>query len=338
MTQSPISDTIQATCHEDCCIFDEYTDDKEPKVLGKVLSKGDIEVIELDLGSVCNLDCPLCHRNWVDAQHLIDGNNQRPVGDVIAQLEEYPNLKTITIAGIISEPTLYKDFLALVEYITSRNVLFYVYTNAETHNTKYWKKFGEICNDKTLVYFTICGSTQEIHEKYRVNSKLEVILDNHRAFKGGMKYMNDVFQFLVFEYNKDDYKNMGDIRSLFSRESSIESMAYKERFELTIDVDDDMGMRKELSKKYQVISTLSMDRFKEGTTMDCSSHDRKFASIDNNGNTYPCYMHRLYNHDMEWDGDYTRILNAEYSFCHECSKFTSDIMKNTEGLLRIVEC
>ena len=329
----------QASHHPDCCIFDDMQPKGERKVIkGKMLQKTDIEVIELDLGSVCNLDCPLCHRNWKDAQHLIDGNNQRDVKDVISQLEEYPNLRTITIAGIISEPTLYKDFLKLVKYIASRNILFYIYTNAETHNEEYWEELGKLCNEKTLVYFTICGPTQEIHEKYRVNSKLETILINHQAFRKGMRYANDVLQYLFFEYNKDDYKGMGDIRSLFSKESSINSMAYKERFELIKDVNDDMSMPHDLSKKYQVISEAGMRRFKPGMKMDCSSYNRRFTSIDNNGNTYPCYMHRVYNHDMNWGGDYTKILNAEYDFCYECENFTSEMIKATKGLLRIVEC
>lgn len=330
---------IQASHHPDCCIFDEMQPKGERRIIeGSILKNTDIEVIELDLGSVCNLDCPLCHRNWKDAQHLIDGTNQRDVKEVITQLEEYPNLRTVTIAGIISEPTLYKDFLILVEYLANRDIQFYIYTNAETHDESYWEKLGTLCNDKMLVYFTICGPTQEIHERYRVNSKLETILINHQAFRTGMKHASDVLQYLFFEYNKDAYRDMDEIRALFSRESSINSMAYKERFELVKDVSDDMSMPHDLSKKYQVISDMSIKRFKKGLEMDCSSFDRRFASIDNSGKTFPCYMHRVYNNDMNWDGDYTKILNAEYDFCHECEKFTSNMIKATKGLLRIVEC
>lgn len=337
-TQSPISNTIQATCHSDCCVFDEFTDDQRPVKLGSVVDKKSVEVIELDLGTGCNLDCPLCHRNWEDAQHLKDGDNQRDINEIITQIDQYPNVKTITIAGIISEPTLHKNFLKLVDNIVKRNVLFYIYTNAETRDLNYWKDFGELCNNKTLVYFTICGSTQEIHEKYRVGSKLSKILENHRSFKEGAKFKNDVLQFIKFEYNQDDYKNMGNIRKEFSRESSIDSMAYKERFKLIKETEPDISMVKDIANKYQTISTISMERFKPGVKMDCSSYERRFISIDNNGKTFPCYLHRIYNNKMDWDGDYSKILNAEYSFCHECSKFTSELMKGTDGLMRIVEC
>ena len=346
MTQSNTSKPIQATCHDDCCIFDEFVDETKvspPPVEPGVLSKELIEVTEIELGSSCNLDCPLCHRSWEDAQHLKNGVNQRPVEELIEQLEEYPNLRTITLAGLISEPTLYRDLFKLIEYITSRNVLFYIYTNGDTHNKNrdYWRKFGELCNEKTLVYFTICGSTQELHEKYRVGSKLENILANHNEFKKGMKYKNDVLQYLIFEYNHKDYDNIGPIRELFSRESSIESMAYRNRFKLiNDDIPKDIAMRDELSKKYQIITEIGWKKFKDNSscTMDCSSYERRFVSIDNTGKTYPCYLHRVYNKDMNWDYDYRGILKGQHDFCFECEKFTSDMMKATEGLLRIVEC
>lgn len=345
MTQSDTSKKpIQADYHGDAFTFKEFMPTAEPvQVKGSKLNRELIRVVELDLGATCNLDCPLCHRNWEDAQHLISGTNQRPVEEVIAQLETFPNLETITIAGVISEPTLYKDLFKLMEYIVSRNVLFYLYTNGDTHNSKpdYWKRMGELCGEKTLVYFTICGSTQEIHERYRVGSKLDNILKNHQLFRSTMKYNNDVLQYLIFEYNKEDYENnMDEIRSLFSRESTIGSLAYAERFKMVNKVDPDIRMAGDLSKKYETITKVSIKRFqnKSNCSMDCSSFNRRFVSIDNTGKMFPCYMHRVYNHDMDWDFDYSRILKAEYDFCHECENFTSKIINNTDGLLRIVEC
>jgi MoaA/NifB/PqqE/SkfB family radical SAM enzyme len=344
LTQLSISNTIiQATSFGDSYTFEEFNSKNEPvELLDSKLNRNLIETIELDLGSHCNLNCPLCHRNWVDAQHLIDGNNGRPVEEIIDQLKKFPNARTIAIAGSISEPTLYKDLFKLVEYISSRNVLFYIYTNGDTHrDPEYWKTLGSLCNEKTLVYFTICGTTQELHEKYRVGSNLERILNNHRSFKIGSKYKNDVLQYLKFEYNYKDYEeNIENIRKLFSRESSIESMAYRERFPTVNFVPEEIGLRKDLSKKYKIISKVSEQRFKNKSQckMDCSSFNRKFVSIDNNGKMFPCYLHRIYNKNMNWDFDYTDILDAKFDFCRECEKFTSDMIKAVDGLTRIVEC
>ena len=345
MTQLSTSNTtIQAKSYGDSYAFEDLlTNVKTTESIGPQLSVEDIKVVELELGSHCNLNCPLCHRNWKDAQHLIDGNNQRPVQDIINQLEKFPNLKTITIAGSISEPTLYKELFTLIKYITSRNVLFYLYTNGDTFkDPNYWETLGSLCNEHTLVYFTICGTTQELHEKYRVGSSLERILRNHDAFKKGMKYKNDVLQYLRFEYNHQDYiDNIDSIRKLFSRESSIESMAYRERFALVNpNVPKDINMRVDLQVKYKVITKFGMKRFENKNTcsMDCSSYNTRFLSIDNNGREYPCYMHRIYNTNMNWDYNYSDILKGKHSFCFECEKFTSDMIKQTEGLTRIVEC
>lgn len=345
MTQSSTSNTtIQAKSFGDSYAFEDVlVGVKTNPPTNPKLTKEDMQVVEIELGSHCNLNCPLCHRNWKDAQHLIDGNNQRPVEDIINQLEKFPNLKIITIAGSISEPTLYKQLFTLIKYITSRDVLFYLYTNGDTsRDPEYWKTLGSLCNERTLVYFTICGTTQELHEKYRVGSNLQRIFNNHEAFKSGMKYKNDVLQYLRFEYNHKDYQdNISTIRDRFSRESSIESMAYRERFALVNPMlDPDVNIRQDLQKKYKTITMVGMKRFenKSKCTMDCSSFNTRFVSIDNNGREYPCYMHRIYNSSMQWDYDYTDILKGSHGFCFECEKFTSDMIKQTEGLTRIVEC
>ena len=41
------------------------------------------------------------------------------------------------------------------------------------------------------VFFTICGSTQELHSRYRVGSDLQQVLNNAAAFKRDNKYTND---------------------------------------------------------------------------------------------------------------------------------------------------
>jgi MoaA/NifB/PqqE/SkfB family radical SAM enzyme len=336
--------TIQAEWNGDSYSFKEFypTDKETPATINPILNKDQIEVVELELGSFCNLSCPLCQRSWSDAQHLIDKKKQRPVEEIIAQLEEFPSLRIITIAGIISEPTLHPGLFKLMEYIVSRNVVFYLYTNGSTYNDpEYWKTMGALCNEKTLVYWTICGTTQELHEKYRVGSDLQQLLKNHEAFKSGMRYKNDVLQYIRFEYNYKDYEdNIDTIRAKFSRESSIETTAFKERFNLVNPVPEDMTLRTPLKKKYNTIVKFGKKRFQEKhkCKMDCPSLKTKFVAIDQNGKMFPCYLHRVYNPNLDWNFDYTSILNAEHDFCFECEKFTSDMINNTDGLIRIVEC
>ena len=105
--------------------------------------------IELELTTNCNLSCPLCARNQVEAQNLMDGNT-RSVDDIILQLDGYPNIKNCCLAGILSEPTLYKDLFILIEYLNNRNIEIELYTNADTHDNDYWYELGKLTSSVTI--------------------------------------------------------------------------------------------------------------------------------------------------------------------------------------------
>jgi MoaA/NifB/PqqE/SkfB family radical SAM enzyme len=80
------------------------------------LRKIDIEEIEMDLTGTCNLQCPLCTRNYKHAKHMIK-KNVRLFKDIKKQLDEFSNLKRFFIAGAVSEPTLYPDFFTFIHYL-----------------------------------------------------------------------------------------------------------------------------------------------------------------------------------------------------------------------------
>ncbi len=78
--------------------------------------------IELELTTLCNAQCQLCYRNYTTFAEHYPENKVRPIREVIAQLETFPDLEWVRLVGTISEPTLYKDFFELVQYIKSRNI------------------------------------------------------------------------------------------------------------------------------------------------------------------------------------------------------------------------
>ena len=122
-----------------------------------MLELTEIHEIELELTGICNLSCPLCARNNPAAKHLLV-KNHRPIEEVVKQIESFVNLKRICLAGIISEPTLYKDFNILIEYLgTRKDLSIELYTNASTHKTNWWKKLGEIFPDNIKIYIQLSG-------------------------------------------------------------------------------------------------------------------------------------------------------------------------------------
>lgn len=57
-------------------------------------------------------------------------------------------------------------------------------------------------SDDDRVWFTLCGSSQEIHSRYRVGTNLELILDHAAALRNVKRV--DGARALVFRYNEED--------------------------------------------------------------------------------------------------------------------------------------
>jgi MoaA/NifB/PqqE/SkfB family radical SAM enzyme len=143
--------------------------------------------VELELTTLCNAGCQLCYRNYTTFKDHYPETKVRPIEEVIAQLETFPDLEWVRLVGTISEPTLYKHFFTLVKYIKSRGVKIEICTNGDTHKPAWWSELATYMDDQDRVYFSICGSTQELHEVYRTNTKLVNILNNARAFRSENK-------------------------------------------------------------------------------------------------------------------------------------------------------
>ena len=294
-----------------------------------MLSNDQIHEIELELTGTCNLQCPLCARSNPDAQHLLV-KNHRPVEEIIHQIELYPNLKRICLAGIISEPTLYKDFKRLIKYLSIRDLEIELYTNAGTYDKFWWSELGEIFPPNIKIYFTVCGSTQELHSKYRKGSDLNKVLDHSRSFKDTYRYKNDYIQHIKFNYNKEDFKTeaMQNIISSFNNSFLIESLPYNERFQLVNTEDFNMPSH---SNVYTNLMNRSISKIKrEAKTkpeIQCKAIETNFLSIDQFGNTTPCFLYRMYYSTKYTKEDANDIERGKHQFCFECDKSTTKLME-----------
>ena len=298
------------------------------------LKKEDVLEIELDLTGTCNLDCPLCTRNYVNAKHLLK-YNERSVEEIIQQLDEYPNIKNCCMAGIISEPTLYKRFFELISYLVKREIELEIYSNASVHGPEWWGKLAKLLSPRDKVFFTVCGSTQELHEKYRVGSSLKKVLENHAAFKAACPYPIDYVQHIRFDYNREDFESpaMQEIMSRFSNDASIDSLPYNERFGFIPDEDNRIKMTADLARHYKLISDSARKRYLQNKSgeisckMRCKSLETKFIAIDQFGETYPCFLYRIYNTDEKFNLNYEKINKFTYDFCYECESMTTFLLE-----------
>jgi MoaA/NifB/PqqE/SkfB family radical SAM enzyme len=300
------------------------------------LDRAEILEVELELTGTCNLDCPLCLRSYENAQHLVQ-KNIRPVDEWITQLDTFPNLKFVCMAGSVSEPTMYKDFVPLVKYLVGRGIKIELYTNGNTHKPEWWKALGDIFAATDRVYFTICGSTQELHEVYRVNSSLQQIRDHATAFRQSGK-CNDWCQHIRFEYNAKDLESdaMKAIIAEFSNPWLIDSSPYQERFGI-IKEDTAIKMHGKLGEKYNTIKNSILKRHANGASckMRCKSYETKFLSINQFGEEFPCFLYRVYKKTPFDHNDYSEIHKFEFDFCYECESMTTSILERN-GMERMV--
>ena len=286
----------------------------------------DIEEIEMDLTGTCNLKCPLCTRNYVHAQHLLTPNI-RPMHEIIDQLDKFTSLKRFFIAGAVSEPTLHPEFIDFIQYLVKRHIYFELFTNGNTHNTEWWKMLGNIVPPQCMVCFTVCGSTQELHEKYRVGSSLQQILDNAAAFRTANK--NDWVQFIQFEYNTSDLKS-GKLDSIFSQFSNVMIVQSEGQRRLNLKCRTFSSDIRPTKLRNSIINKIFKDRLpiNSNICIQCKSLRDKKIYIDQFGRITTCYIHAEFEDDWFEDNiDYTKILKYNYPDCYLCSSIVNDYIQ-----------
>ena len=290
-----------------------------------IVKKSEIQEIEMDLTGVCNLSCPLCTRNYQHANHLVE-KNVRSIDNIIKQLDQYTGLKRFFVAGVVSEPTMYKDFIPFIEYLNSRDIYYEIFTNGNTRDVGWWEKLGSIVPKKCMCAFTICGSTQELHEKYRVGSSLQEILNHAAAFrKNGLS--NDWVQHIRFEYNAEDRESIA-MKSIFDQFSNVLKVetegvrrvnVYNKEIELGI---------KPIKVRDLTIKKLFQNRPKPNDgkkyEIQCRSLQQKKVYINQWGQVSACYTHAENEQDyfQNEEFDYSDILSFNYPDCFLCEKRT----------------
>jgi MoaA/NifB/PqqE/SkfB family radical SAM enzyme len=279
--------------------------------------------VELELTTLCNASCGLCYRNYVNYKDHYPVNKIRPIEDIISQMNSFKDLEWVRLVGTISEPTLYKNFFELIEYFKNRNVNIEICTNGDTNDVEWWKQLSLLMDERDRVYFTICGSTQELHEIYRKNTKLINILKNAEAFRSNKK--NDYAQCIRFNYNSDDFdsQKFKDMVSVFSNIYWTETFLLKEESNYKNKIN--LDKLKPHSKK--LLDYQHMDKFARAKYASpvkgkayCMSWENKSQQVDIDGKIYPCYLFLESSGGKPWDGDYEKILNMQYEVCKYCDR------------------
>ena len=284
------------------------------------LKSSEIEGVDLELTNRCNLRCPICLSRLPQFKSAFPKKDV-DVDSLFALLDTFTGLELVSIAGDASEPTLHPRIFDILDYLKERNVEVELYTNASLHDDSWWTELNRHFNGNSTVFFTICGTTQELHAKYRVGSKLEDVIRHALAFRKGNPNGNDYMQYIRFDYNRDDPPGRIDsILDQFSRHGVLNTDPVAERFDLDAMMDKGICSTRLFSFMYR--RKLIDVRAKRKRNIDCYSLRNRYVRIDPNLVVSPCICWRLYDDKsfLKPDGtmDYSSICGDRHDFCYEC--------------------
>jgi len=280
-----------------------------------------VKDVELELSTLCQAECPLCYRNYKTFTEHYPEELVRPLDEVILQLEGYKDLEWIRLVGSISEPTLYPYFLELVKYIKSRDINIEICTNGSTRTTKWWQELASLMDKNDSVYFSICGSTQELHNIYRTNTSLKKILNNAEAFREILAI--DYAQMIRFDYNDKDFdtpemaKMLKDFTNIYWTETFLlkDTSNYVNRLNL-----NKLKPYQGKIKEYELVEKIATLKFDKGLSKEanCKAFNEGRLQIDIDGKEWPCYLTLEAQIDPNWTWE--DILSMKYNACKFCEK------------------
>ena len=282
-----------------------------------------VKDIELELSTFCNASCQLCYRNYKSFDEHYPDRFHRDYKELIQQINSYPDLEYIRLVGSVSEPTMYNKFLELVDYIKNKDIKIEICTNGSTQDPFWWRSLGVKLTKDDRVYFTITGSTQEIHETYRAGTKLERILKNVNAYKSLKDNKNDYAQCIRFDYNDDDFNSLRftELLTNFSNTYWTETFLLKDKdnYKNTSRLDK-LKPYQDKIEQYLNIEKIATLKFKKGLSKiaNCKAYNDGSLQIDVNGKEWPCYLTLEAQIDPDWTWE--EVLSMKYEACKFCEK------------------
>ena len=190
-------------------------------ILKRAVYWGYPPIVMIEPTNICNLKCPLCPSG--------NGTLKRAKGymslDVFKKIiDDVYKTAFIIVLWNQGEPYLNKDFSKMVKYASDKGLFTLVSTNGNIDH-----KAEEVVNsglDSMIV--SLDGTTQETYNKYRVNGKLEMVLDGVKRIVKAKKKLNKTnpllrWQFLVMKHNEHE---LDEIKQL-SKELEVDNLELK---------------------------------------------------------------------------------------------------------------
>lgn len=261
--------------------------------------------IEIELTTRCQAHCPMCSRNF----HGLSLNKNvkklewtLPDFKKIINQEVLDTIKLLSFCGSYGDPLICKDLLDIISYVKENsNVEIRINTNGSFHTPKWWKQLASIL-PKHVVVFGIDGF-KYTHEKYRIGTDFDKIIENATAFiqAGG----NAAGQFINFKHNEHEYEDL----KLF-----LTNLGFNSVFKINPDrfrKDSFPVLDKNKNKLYDLEPTNNhVISFKDAditnilanqnnVVVDCRSIKQREIYIDAYKHLYPCCETAVIRYEIE---------------------------------------
>ena len=164
----------------------------------------------IDLSTYCNAACPECHRTdartagKVDWLPLIQWSVQE-FKDAFPTLT-LKHARKLQLCGTWGDPMMNKDIYEITDYIINNSKCQIVFnTNGSMRDPLWWWQLGFLVKNRARTYFCIDGINQEMHERYRQKTDLQLVLENMEAYS---EFSTACAFTIVFKHNEDYLKKI----------------------------------------------------------------------------------------------------------------------------------
>jgi len=257
--------------------------------------------VTIEITTKCNLNCIMCAHGSPNFRLRKDSNKNMPFEKFKFIINNLCGLKSINFAGL-GENFLNEDFMKMIRYAKSKNILIDFFSNFYFINEKIAEELIEIGVNK--IHISIDGATKETYEKIRVGSDFEKVINNvktiFRLKKEKNKYSPDIyFHYTINRYNIDEVvKYIEMIHSLREGQktvivfSKIESLFFKaalsnKTFESITLSEKTIQEVDRKSKELGILVVWSNNIFKNKPLINrCACYLEPFISV--NGDFFPC--------------------------------------------------
>ena len=305
----------------------------------KFLNIEEIESLQIDHTSKCNLLCPQCAR-------VYNGkiNPEMPVGELT--IDDYKkvfipqlikNVKVITQCGNYGDVVASSNILDCLNWLRLQGskANFNIMTNGSARNKEWWKELAQIINGMGKVVFSIDGLS-DTNAIYRVNSNFEKIIENVKTFidSGG----NARWDYLVFEHNEHQIeeakqlaKDLGFIEFNIKKTNRFINEKNYQGWVKT-ELSDQVKTKKQEyiikapTSKYQASSSIQFDKivkefgswknYVDKTKIECKFQKQKSIFLDFEARIWPCTWTAsgLYHHGVNTQKEQLNQLLNYYGF------------------------